>query len=282
LQERPIDDMLGYGSHHVPKGTWSDDTSMALCSLESIAEKGTIDLDDTMVKFAWWIEKGYMTPHGEVFDVGRTCLRAITEYRRGKDTEHCGCNTAADNGNGSLMRMIPISLYNYFRHLSTDESIINIHKASAITHAHKRSCIACGIYDFVMQELLVNPCKESIFSALKKAERYYANETEIRHYQRIFEDDFAKTGVNEIKSSGYVVDTLEAVIWCLLTTDNYRECVLKAANLGEDTDTVAAIAGGLAGVLYGYDAISQEWLSVLAKREEIEIMCEKFYSSVTE
>ena len=107
LAEHPITDMVGYGSHNVPKGSWSDDTTMTLCTLRSISEKGTIDLDDIMVEFGKWIEDGYMTPHGEVFDIGRTCLWAIGKYHRGIDVEHCGSSGEWDNGNGSLMRIIP-------------------------------------------------------------------------------------------------------------------------------------------------------------------------------
>ena len=94
-------------------------------------------------------------------------------------------------------------------------------------------------------------------------------------YKRLFSPDFDKTPVSKIKSTGYVVDTLEAAVWCLMTTDNYKDCVLKAVNLGDDTDTVAAIAGGLAGALYGYDSIPEEWRNTLIKREYIEELCER-------
>ena len=97
---------------------------------------------------------------------------------------------------------------------------------------------------------------------------------EFEHYRRIFAPDFEMLSMDEIKSTGYVVDTLEAALWCVLTTDSYRECVLKAVNLGDDTDTVAAIAGGLAGALYGYDSIPNDWLSQLKKKNYIEKMCE--------
>lgn len=250
LEKHPITDMVGFGSHDVPKGTWSDDTSMALCTLNSIAQKGEIDLVDNILEFSKWVEDGYMTPHGKVFDIGRTCLRAIGNYWRGKNVHTCGETREYANGNGSLMRIIPVSLFNYFSQLSVEDSIKNIHNVSSLTHAHERSCIACGIYDFVVRELINAPKKESVNEALKKAEKYYCNYEQIFHYERLFKADFANLDVSEIKSSGYVVDTLEAAIWCLLNTSNYRECVLKAVNLGQDTDTVAAVAGGLAGILY--------------------------------
>lgn len=255
LQKNPVDKMLGYGSHNVTKGTWSDDTSMVLCTLNSIAQKGKIDLVDNVLEFSKWAENGYMTPHGEVFDIGITTLTSLRNYWKSKNVYTCGGKSDYDNGNGSLMRIIPVSLYNHFKNLSKKESIRNVHEVSALTHAHERSLIACGIYDFIVSELIKSPEKSSVISALKKAEKYYSDYKEIKHYKRIFDEKFIDTDSSLIKSSGYVVDTLEAAIWCLLNTDSYKYCVLKAVNLGEDTDTVAAVAGGLAGILYGYDIL---------------------------
>ncbi len=280
LAKHPITDMVGFGSHDVPKGTWSDDTSMALCTLNSIAQKGKIDLVDNILEFSKWAEDGYMTPHGKVFDIGRTCLRAIGNYWRGNDVHSCGETREYANGNGSLMRIIPVCLFNEINQLSTADSIENIHAVSALTHAHERSCIACGIYDFIVRELINAPKKKSVIEALKKAKKYYYNYEQIFHYERLFKVDFANLDVSEIKSSGYVVDTLEAAIWCLLNTSNYRECILKAVNLGQDTDTVAAVAGGLAGILYGYDNIPKEWINALVKNDMITKMCDDFNSKL--
>lgn len=280
LTRKPITDMIGFGSHDVPKGTWSDDTSMTLCTLNSITQKGEIDLVDNILEFSKWVEDGYMTPHGEVFDIGRTTLAAIRNYWESKDVYACGGKSDYDNGNGSLMRIMPVCLFNEIKHLSIEDSIKNIHAVSALTHAHERSCIACGIYDFIIRELINKPHKSSVKASLDKAKNYYCDYEQFFHYNRIFEDNFANLDIAEIKSSGYVVDTLEAATWCLLNTENYKDCVLKAVNLGEDTDTVAAVAGGLAGILYGYDNIPTEWINALAKKEEILNMCDEFYLKI--
>lgn len=179
------------------------------------------------------------------------------------------------------MRIIPVSLFNHLKNLSQKESIQNIHEVSALTHAHERSLIACGIYDFIVQELIICPEKLSVNTALKKAEKYYADYEEIMHYKKIFDEKFIYTDINLIKSSGYVVDTLEAAIWCLLNTNSYKKCVLKAVNLGEDTDTVAAVAGGLAGILYGYDSIPKEWINTLAKKDMIFNLCDEFVKGIS-
>ena len=187
------------------------------------------------------------------------------------------------------MRIHPFALYEYIK--GTCELEV-IHNASSLTHAHERSKIACGIYTFVLWELLKKPSKGSIRRGLNKARIFYRTNPENTQYDNLyrrigliglqFEDDpltFHRFNREDIKSSGYVVDSLEAAIWCLLNTHSYKECVLMAVNLGDDTDTIAAIAGGLASALYGYDAIPQEWRDTLIKREYIEEMCERACAS---
>ena len=275
VDEVPVTDMMGYGTYPYPEGSWSDDTSMSLCALDSLS-KSSIDYKDIMNNFIKWLSNNDYTPTGEAFDIGRTCLKSIIIYSQTKDIETCGRAAEHSNGNGSLMRMHPMSLYLYMRKdMTMDEKIDVIHKTSALTHAHERSKIGCGIYSFVLWELLNNPDKESVLEGLQKAKEYYREYPEFDKYSRIFDKTFILTKRDDISSSGYVVSTLEAALWCLLTTNNYKECVLKAVNLGDDTDTVGAVAGGLAGALYGLASIPEKWLDVLKKKDYIEDMCER-------
>lgn len=279
LDRDPVKDMRGFGTYDVPAGTWSDDTSMSLAALRALTDKDW-SCDSVMNNFVKWIENGEFTATGEVFDVGGTCLRAIIKYVQGNTSaSECGGTDECSNGNGSLMRIHPFVLYgNFAMNPHTDEYFRNlmglIGTASALTHAHERSKIACYIYGFCLSFLLREQTKRSLVKALEFARGELDSLPEFEHYSRIFAPNFALLPRDEIKSSGYVVDTLEAAIWCVLTTDNYRDCVLRAVNLGEDTDTVAAVAGGLAGALYGYDDIPTEWLDTLARREYIEGLCE--------
>ncbi len=276
LDETPVTDMLGYGTYSVPEGAWSDDTSMSLCALESLA-KGKIDYDDVMTNFGRWYYRNEFTATGKLFDVGNTCSRAIFNYFIGKvPYNRCGIGNDTSNGNGSLMRIHPFVLYTANKG-SVDGNIEVIHTASALTHAHKRSKIGCGIYAFILWELLKNPVRDGIYAGLRKARKYYEGEEELGYYDRLFSESFISTERKDISSSGYVVDSLEAAVWCLLNTDSYKDCVLKAVNLGGDTDTVAAIAGGLAGALYGYGNIPQEWKDTLIRRDMIESLCEKAF-----
>lgn len=266
LDKNPVTDMLGYGSYPVPAGAWSDDTSMSICTLDALGKYG-LDCDRIMVNFGKWYYNDEFTPTGEMFDVGNTCSTAIEHYCVEKmPYSNCGLTNEHSNGNGSLMRIHPVVLYLANKDITIVEKIEVIHIVSALTHAHDRSKIGCGIYAFILWELLKNPSLESVRAGLAKAEDYYKGQEEFKAYKRLFDKTFIITPRNKIESSGYIVDTLEAAVWCLLTTGSYRDCVLKAVNLGRDTDTVAAVSGGLAGALYGYDAIPQEWRNTLIKR----------------
>ena len=280
LSKEPVVDMQGFGTYNQPAGTWSDDTSMTLCLLDSLA--GGLNYGDIMDKFLGWYQRGEYTPHGEAFDIGSATGQALKRFAGGAAPLECGGVSEGDNGNGSLMRILPLVFYLralYGRKIyESDEAFEIIHNVSSLTHAHNRSKIACGIYICIASEIInKRGLNDAVDKGINNAFAYYgANgyEDELSHYERLGFKDFAQTPVAEIKSSGYVVDTLEAAIWCLLNSNNYRECVLKAVNLGGDTDTVAAVAGGLAGLQY--KDLPQEWLSAIYRRDYIEGLCERF------
>lgn len=280
IAKNPVTNMCGYGTYNMPAGTWSDDTSMSLASLDALCDKDWT-WEKLMDNYVAWIEGGKYTADGKAFDIGHTCLKALMKYKRDKiPAKECGCRGEYSNGNGSLMRIHPFVLYAAFTMMNGgDEDYFKwlafIKGASSLTHAHDRSIMGCYIYGHCLTFLLEEQSKESLKKGIDFAKKSLDYLPEFHHYDRIFDGDFANLPASEIKSSGYVVDTLEAALWCVLTTDNYRDCVLRAVNLGEDTDTVAAVAGGLAGALYGYDAIPKEWLDTLMHRDYIEGMCER-------
>jgi len=282
LDSDPVTDMRGFGTHSVPAGAWSDDTSMSLAALDALCE-GEVDYDAIMQNFVRWHLDAKYTSTDSVFDVGRCCSCAVINYFAATDgvsgamersrAFDFGFEGEGSNGNGSLMRIHPFVLYAHARQLPFVTWRELIDNGSRLTHAHERSRVGCLIYAFVLMHLLNEPRKDTIDLALRRAECEMCDHPELAHYKRIFDPGFAKIPRSDIKSSGYVVDTLEAALWCLLTTDSYRECVLKAVNLGADTDTVAAVAGGVAGALYGYEAIPQEWLGTLLRRDDITALC---------
>lgn len=277
LKSRPVLGLSGYGTHNQKLGTWSDDTSLSLCLADSLNHG--LDYDDIMNRFSLWLSRGEYTASGEVFDVGISTKKAIKCYQSGGAPLSCGGSNENDNGNGSLMRILPLLFYLQALYgidfQENDEAFEIIHNVSSLTHAHNRSRIGCGIYLSVAAMLLGNMDLKSaidlgIYKALDYYGRYKDYKNELKHYSRLSDNSFFSLTESEIKSSGYVVDTLEAAIWCLGNSSTYQECVLKAVNLGNDTDTVAAVAGGFAGLYYGYDCIPKNWIEQIVNLDYVE------------
>jgi len=208
LQTDPVTDMRGFGSYPVPAGAWSDDTSMSLCALDSLA-RGHIDWTEIMQNFTKWACDGAYTPTGEMFDIGRTCLDAIHKHISDPmlAPTACGVDGEYANGNGSLMRIHPFVLYAWYMQMPQSEWEPMIEQASSLTHAHKRAKLACKIYAYILMHLLAEQDMGAVKTALKSAKKHYRNHVEYRHYERLFETDFDRLDVSEIKSTGYVVDT---------------------------------------------------------------------------
>lgn len=268
LEEDPVTDMREYGTYRQPKGTWSDDSSMTIAMMDSILNKKAIDYEDIMNNFCDWMENAKFTPHDERFDIGNTTRRGLQRYLEGTDALSCGGSSTHDNGNGSLMRVLPLAFIPNMDY----ETIENI---SALTHAHARSKIACVLYIEIARSMLENDLtiEEHINQACEKIKDHYKNNEELENFNRIFNDEIND---DNVLSGGYVIDTIETVVFCLKTTDNYKDAVLKAVNLGIDTDTNAAICGGLAGIYYGYDAIPIDWVNTIARLDDILSLCERY------
>lgn len=280
LEKEPVTGMRSGGTHRQPAGTWSDDSSMALCLMASMPERDGIDCDDIMRRFSVWMFGGTYTPYGECFDCGHTCVQAISRYQHGTPAELCGGDSLRSNGNGSLMRILPLISYLYPLYDSnltvSDEAMALIHTISGLTHRHPIAQSACGIYLNIAARLLDGTClPDAISAGTATALNWYARQPQFAEHLSVWNriadpPAWAVAPVEQVNSGGYVADSLEAALWCLLTAANYRDCVLKAVNLGEDTDTTAAIAGGLAGLSYGMDGIPAEWLSALARKDMID------------
>ena len=284
IKENPVTTMRGYGSYNMPPGTWSDDSSMSLAILDSIYEKNGIDYDDIMIKFYEWTVYGKYTPEGKAFDQGNTCMGAILNYALGKDYKTCGKIGERANGNGALMRTMPVCLFAYEKYkngeLNLKEALEYVHGVTALTHNHIRAKMASGIYFFMIQAILdlQGTIIERLQKGMDNATIFYTedivNLVEWSRYGRMKNlEEFALLLEDDIKSTGYVVDSLEAAVWSLITTDTFEEGLIKAVNLGDDTDTVGAIAGGLAGLFYGYENIPEEWKNSIIKKDEIVEFC---------
>jgi ADP-ribosyl-[dinitrogen reductase] hydrolase len=272
LQDDPVIGMRGYGSHHQPPGTWSDDSSLTFCLAETLC--GKYDLDNLAWRFVNWEHHAYWTPHGAVFDEGIATSGAIHRLSSGVSPILAGGNEEGSNGNGSLMRILPLLFF--VKKFNIDKRFQIVKDVSSLTHRHIRSVLACFIYLEIALELLSGKEKREAYQCACGTVGTFLDETatctaeERTYFFRILSGRIFDLKEEDIHSSGYVIHTLEAALWCFLNTGNYAEAVLKAVNLGEDSDTTGAVTGGLAGLFYGWQAIPQEWLAVLARREEIE------------
>ena len=269
LEKNPVTKMEGHGSYDKPAGTWSDDTSMTIATMYSIVNKKCIDYDDIMENFCKWYKKKiyWQTPR---FDIGITTHIALDDYLDGIPALECGLDGERDNGNGSLMRILPLAYI-------PDIDYKTIENVSGLTHAHERSKISCVLYVEIARSMLENEglsIDEHIKLACDKIKDYYKGSEELKHFKRIFEDEL--NDIDTISSKGYVIYTFESVVYCLKNTDNYKDAVLKAVNLGRDTDTTAAICGGLAGIYYGYDAIPIDWIDTVEQIDKVLSLCEKY------
>ena len=271
-----VSSMRGGGTWNQPPGTWSDDSSLMLCSVESLL--GGFDTDDMGRRFLDWHNAERWTPWGKVFDIGMTTRSALGAVARGMGAELAGGVSESSNGNGSLMRILPVVLHG--ASLPTDELLARVHRASAITHRHPRSQMACGLYALLALQLLAGISAEAAWSAAQDEFRqhYSTREwiTETSRFAPMIDRDLGSLPETDVGSGGYVMDTLAASIWCLLNTRDYCEAVLKAVNLGGDTDTTGCVAGGLAGLVYGASGIPQEWIGSLARKGDIDRLIGEF------
>jgi ADP-ribosylglycohydrolase len=286
----PVTDMRAYGTHRQPAGTWSDDSSLTFCLAETLARPGGLmdmpDLADFAQRSINWLHKSSWTATGETFDVGNATRVAIDRLQRGTEPTKAGPRSEFDNGNGALMRILPLAFHDTWRAESLDlNAAWSLTEAVAsVTHGHPRSTLGCFLYLLVARGLLRDDSPTDAFLQMRQLANPWLEKgsipavVEAKYYQRVLAGTLHDQPESAISSSGYVVDNLEAALWCLLEHDTYAATVLAAVNLGDDTDTTGAVAGGLAGLAYGEAAIPAEWLAVLARRADIEDLASRLVS----
>lgn len=282
IKKLRLDDMKGNMSHNVPVGSWSDDTSMTIATMDSIINmNGDINYEDIMSNFIEWLTTSKYSSTDYTFGVGGIIFKALSKYERGTKALECGCSEIRDNGNGSLMRICPISIYCIENGLNEEETVKVINEASGITHAHDISKMGCFIYTEFLRVIYDTKDVRKAFDHICGIDysKYYSDKA-LKEYEKLLSKKFLLLSEEDIKESGYVVDTLESVIYSIISTNNYRDAIKFAVNLGYDTDTVAGITGSIAGTLYGFENIPYEWLVKLQKVDYLEEICEKFDSVV--
>ncbi|TVQ09222.1 MAG: ADP-ribosylglycohydrolase family protein [Balneolaceae bacterium] len=275
IRRNPVTDMRGYGTYNLPPGTYSDDSSLTFCLAEALADG--YDLHAIARNFVKWKEENYWTARGMMFDIGIATAQAIGRLAAGAHPDEAGGTGEDSNGNGSLMRIAPLLFY--IRGMPAERRFEITREVSSLTHGHIRSVVACHYY-LEYARLLFNGA--GLFEAYgtlqatvpELLETVSVDPVETALFSRLLRGNIHELPEDEIQSTGYVLHTLEASVWCLLTTGSYRDAVLKAVNLGFDTDTTGAVTGGLAGLYYGLDSIPAEWRHQLARHDDIENLAE--------
>ena len=282
-QADPVTELRGYGTHHQPPGTWSDDSSLTFCLAETLAQPGGRTALPNLADFGRrainWLDNSYWTATGELFDVGNATRSAIQSLRAGVAPTHAGSRSEFDNGNGALMRILPLVFHQTWQaeNLDLGATWSLTEAVASVTHGHPRSTLGCWLYLMVARGLAKGLAPVAAYAQMRELANHWLHKHakgsifyEWPKYGALLDGSLPDLAEAEIKSSGYVVHTLEAALWCLLNYDTYAATVLAAVNLGDDTDTTGAVAGGLAGLAYGEAAIPAGWLAVLARRADIE------------
>jgi len=260
-----VEDMVGGGPFKLKPGEWTDDTSMALCLAEACIESGRVDVNLFRDKMVDWYKNGINSVNGYCFDIGNATRYALEQYVE-KGAGWFG-NTAKNTaGNAGLIRQAPAIILKW---RSLQDIYFATKAQSMATHGAAESLSACNFHGYLLHMLINGYNKESVFSPhlMPLVSRVLIiNAGEYKNKKR-----------EQIRSSGYVIDTLEAAMWSVWNTNNFRDAILLAANLADDADSVAATTGQIAGALYGYSGIPENWLIKLAQKKKMESMAEKLF-----
>lgn len=257
----PVTDMVGGGPFGLRPGYWTDDTSMALCLAESLITKGGFDATDQMARYVNWWKWGHLSSTGLCFDIGMTVRAALNRFLV-EGEAYAGSTHPESAGNGSLMRLAPVVL---FFHPVLDDQLRHAEDSSRTTHAAPEAVACCRLLATWLSKALSGQPKDEVLAPLK-------GNWPTKPVAKVALGAWKSKHVDEIRGSGYAVESLEAAAWCFAQTDSFEGAVLAAANLGDDADTTAAIAGQLAGAFYGRSGIPARWRDTLHRGEEIERM----------
>ena len=263
----PVRDMIGGGPFQLLPGQWTDDTSMALCLADSLVEKRTHNPQDQMERYLRWRDEGYKSSTGTCFDIGNTIADALRQFEE-TGNPIAGSTDPWSAGNGSLMRLAPIPLF-YAENPEKAEYFSG--ESSRTTHGAVECVDACRLLGWILLAILRGDAKDVCLFTEDTESKYSAK------VQEIAKGSYRNKTDNQVKGSGYVVESLEAALWSFWKTDSYEDAVLRAVNLGDDADTTAAVCGQVAGAYYGLRGIPDKWLSQLAMREEIQALADQLH-----
>ncbi len=269
---KPLTDMVGGGPFDLRPGQWTDDTSMALCLATSLIECRGFDARDQMERYCRWVDTGYLSSTGRCFDIGHTTASALCRFRQTGDP-YAGSNDPHSPGNGSIMRLAPIPMF-FFPDVDAAERFAA--ESSRATRGAAECLDACRLLARIICRALAGKPKDDV--VLGDSKTFTGSEKIVA----IARGAYREKSREEIRGSGYVVESLEAAMWCFVHVEGFAEAILMATNLGDDADTAAALCGQVAGAYYGAQQIPVAWLERLALRSEIAELADRLYCASRE
>lgn len=263
----PLTDMIGGGPFKLQVGQWTDDTSMALCLATSLVERNGFDARDQMERYCRWVDQGYLSSTGTCFDIGGTVASALYRFQQSGEP-YAGSIHPRSAGNGCIMRLAAIPMFFF-----PDPDAVEKYgvESSRTTHGATECLDACRLLGRIILRALLGRPKDEV--ALGDSDSFAGEEKIVA----IARGAYQVKAEAEVRGSGYVVESLEAAMWCFIRTDSFEDAILKAANLGDDADTTAAVCGQVAGAYHGASHIPSRWLERVALRSEITLLADRLY-----
>jgi ADP-ribosyl-[dinitrogen reductase] hydrolase len=263
----PINDMVGGGVFKLNPGEWTDDTSMALCLAESLIKCEGFNAKDQMDRYVKWMREGYLSSNGVCFDIGNTVSDALVKYQKTGEP-FAGSTDKYSSGNGSIMRLAPVPLL-YSEDIK--EAIKISGESSRTTHQSQLSIDGCKYMGAIIAGAVSSITKEELLSVeFTQIMQKLTGEIWADEINEVASGSFKRLDPPEIIGNGYVVKSIEAALWAFYKTENFKDGLLLAVNLGNDADTTGAVYGQIAGAYYGVEDIPEEWREKIALKEKIE------------
>ncbi len=276
LLEHPVLKMTPCIKKGIPKGAWGDSTSLMVATTYAITKRG-LDYDYIAENCVSWFTSNRFCSVGESFGIGQTTLKSLIRFtQRQKSATECGEGLIKDNGNSALKMVLPLAYY-FIANKETKENVYTtIKNVCSITHRHEISICACYIYVHYAMFLLNGNNKFAAIKKLKTLDYSMFSNNTLEYFSRILVGNLSELDIDEINSTSFVVDTLESIIWCFIKSDNYKDCIIATTNIGDDTSSIGALTGALAGIYYGTNKIPKDWYDNVRRKDYLTTISEEF------
>ncbi len=276
LLEHPVLKMTPCIKKGIPKGAWGDSTSLMVATTYAITKRG-LDYDYIAENCVSWFTSNRFCSVGESFGIGQTTLKSLIRFtQRQKSATECGEGLIKDNGNSALKMVLPLAYY-FIANKETKENVYTaIKNVCSITHRHEISICACYIYVHYAMFLLNGNNKFAAIKKLKTLDYSMFSNNTLEYFSRILVGNLSELDIDEINSTSFVVDTLESILWCFIKSDNYKDCIIATTNIGDDTSSIGALTGALAGIYYGTNKIPKDWYDNVRRKDYLTTISEEF------